>query len=256
MISANTISLLTIVRKELDRVFRIWMQTLIPPVITMGLYFIIFGKFIGSQVSDINGFSYMEFIVPGIIMMAVITNSYLNVVSSFFGSKFQKSVEEILVSPTPDWVIISGYSIGGIVRGLIIGMIVTIVSLFFTKLHIHNILVVFVFVILTAIVFSLAGLINGIYAKSFDDVSIIPTFVLTPLTYLSGIFYSISLLPEFWQFLSKLNPILYMVNGFRFGFLGFSDINIYYGLFMLVLFAVILFAVNLYLFKKGIGLRT
>lgn len=256
MFKKNLISLYTIADKETKRVLRIWMQTLIPPVITMCLYFIIFGNFIGSQIKDIDGFSYMEFIIPGLIMMSVITNSYSNTVSSFYSSKFMRSIEELFVSPTPAWVIITGYVLGGMTRGLLVGFLVTLVSLFFSTLHIHNILIVFVFVLLTSIVFSLAGLINGIFAKSFDDISIIPTFVLTPLTYLSGIFYSISLLPEFWQSVSKFNPILYMVNGFRYGFLGISDINIFFGFGMLIVFTVVLFFINLYLIKKGIGIKT
>jgi ABC-2 type transport system permease protein len=250
------ISLFSIMRKEFFRIIRIWMQTLLPPVITMGLYFIIFGKFIGSQVSDINGFSYMEFIIPGIIMMAVITNSYSNVVSSFFGAKFQRSIEELLVSPTPNWIIILGYTFGGMMRGLMVGFLVTLLSLVFGQLHIHNVWAILAFVLLTSLVFSLAGIINAVFAKKFDDISIIPTFVLTPLTYLSGVFYSIALLPPVWQALSKLNPILYMVNGFRYGFLGFSDINVFLGFGMLVLFAIVLFAINMYLLKKGVGLRS
>lgn len=245
-----------IVDKEVTRILRIWMQTLLPSAITMALYFIIFGKFIGSQVRDINGFSYMQFIVPGIIMLSVITNSFTNVVSAFFSAKFQRSIEELLVSPTPNYIIILGYTASGVFRGLLVGIIVLLVSLlFFTQLHIHNLAIVITFILLTAIVFSLGGLLNAIFAKRFDDISIIPTFVLMPLTYLGGVFYSIKLLPEFWQAVSLFNPILYMVNGFRYGFLGISDINIWIGLGMLVIFAVMLFYANLYLIKKGVGLR-
>lgn len=246
----------TIVDKEIKRILRIWPQTLLPSAITMTLYFIIFGKFIGSQVRDINGFSYMEFIVPGIIMMAVITTSFMNVVSSFFSTKFMRSIEEILVSPTPNWIIITGYSVGGIFRGLLVGVIVLLISLFFTSLQIYNLAVVIVFILLTAIVFSLGGFLNAMLAKKFDDISIIPTFILTPLIYLGGIFYSIKMLPEFWQGISLLNPIIYLVNGFRFGFLGISDINIWIGFGMLVLFTITLFYTNLYLMKKGVGLKT
>jgi len=246
----------TIVDKEITRILRIWMQTLLPSAITMALYFVIFGTFIGSQVRDINGFSYMEFIVPGIIMMAVITNSFMNVVSSFFSTKFMRSVEELLVSPTPNYVILLGYVIGGMFRGLLVGFIVLLISLFFTDINIHNIGIVIVFIILTSLVFSLAGFLNAIFAKKFDDISIVPTFVLTPLTYLGGVFYSISVLPSFWQGLSMLNPILYMVNGFRFGFLGISDINVWIGFIMLILFAVILFYTNLNLMKRGVGLKS
>ena len=245
----------TIVDKEITRILRIWPQTLLPSAITMTLYFIIFGKFIGSQVRDINGFSYMEFIVPGIIMMAVITTSFMNVVSSFFSTKFMRSIEEILVSPTPNWIIITGYSVGGIFRGLLVGIIVLLISLFFTSLQIYNLAVVIVFILLTAIVFSLGGFLNAMLAKKFDDVTIIPTFILTPLTYLGGVFYSIKVLPEFWQGVSLLNPIIYMVNGFRFGFLGISDMNVWIGFGMLIVFTISLFYVNLYLLKKGVGIK-
>jgi len=245
----------TIVDKEITRILRIWMQTLLPPAITMTLYFLIFGTFIGSQVRNIDGFSYMEFIVPGIIMMSVITSSFMNVVSSFFSTKFMRSVEELLVSPTPNYVILTGYVVGGMFRGLLVGLIVSLISLFFTNINIHNMGIVVVFILLTSLVFSLGGFLNAIFAKKFDDISIIPTFVLTPLTYLGGVFYSISVLPPVFQGLSLLNPILYMVNGFRFGFLGISDINIWIGFTMLVAFAVILFYINLNLMKKGVGLK-
>ena len=254
--SIASVALITILRKEITRFLRIWMQTLLPSVITTTLYFVIFGSFIGSRIQDIHGFRYVDFIAPGLIMMAVITNSYSNVVSSFFGTKFQKSVEELLVSPTPPWAIICGYSCGGVLRGILVGILVSMVSLFFTKLAIFNIAMVILYVLLTSIVFSLAGLSNAIFAKKFDDISIVPTFVLTPLTYLGGIFYSISSLPSFWQKISMANPILYMVNGFRYGFLGFSDINIWFGLGMLVFFSAILFTLNLFLIKRGIGLRS
>ena len=252
----NYVAFRTIVDKEITRILRIWMQTLLPSAITMSLYFIIFGQFIGSQVRDIDGFSYMEFIVPGIVMMAVITNSFTNVVSTFFFSKFQRSIDEILISPTPNWVILTGYVTGGVFRGLFVGIIVLAISLFFTNLQIHNLAVIVVFILLTAIVFSLGGFLNAILAKKMDQVSIVPIFVLTPLTYLGGVFYSIKVLPEFWQGVSLLNPILYMVNGFRFGFLGISDINVWIGFWMLVLFTVVLFYINLYLLKKGIGIKT
>lgn len=252
----NLISLGSIARKEMVRIFRIWVQTLVPPVITMTLYFIIFGSFIGSQLRDIGGYDYMAFIAPGLIMMAIITNSYSNTVSSFFSTKFQRNIEELLVSPTPDWVIVLGYISGGMTRGLSVGFLVSLVSLLFVRLPIFNIFHTVLFAILTSFVFSLAGMINGIFARKFDDISIIPTFVITPLTYLGGVFYSISLLPELWQTVSKVNPIIYMINGFRYGFLGISDINVWVGLGMLVLFSVLLFSVNLYLLKKGTGIRT
>jgi ABC-2 type transport system permease protein len=246
----------TIARRETTRIFRIWVQTLVPPVITMTLYFIIFGSFIGSQLADIKGYSYMAFIAPGLIMMSIITNSYTNTVSSFFSTKFQRNIEELLVSPAPDWVIILGYISGGVVRGLSVGFLVSLVSLFFVRLPLFSITYTVLFAFLTSVVFALAGMINGIFAKKFDDISIIPTFVITPLTYLGGVFYSISLLPVFWQTVSKANPIIYMIDGFRYGFLGASDISVVAGLGMLVLFSVVLFSVNLYLLKKGIGTRT
>lgn len=250
------IALTTIARKEIIRIFRIWVQTLVPPVITISLYFLIFGSFIGSQLREIEGFSYMAFIAPGLIMMSIITNSYTNTVSSFFSAKFQRNVEELLVSPTPDWVIILGYVAGGMVRGLSVGFLVSVISLVFIRMPIHNIFYIVIFALLTSFVFALAGMINGLLAKKFDDISIIPTFVITPLTYLGGVFYSITLLPAFWQNISKANPIVYMVNGFRYGFLGVSDINASTGLAMLIVFAILLFIINLYLLKKGVGVRS
>jgi len=254
--NSDLISLKSIARKEVVRIFRIWIQTLVPPVITMSLYFLIFGGFIGSQIGNIDGYNYMAFIAPGLIMMSIITNSYTNTVSSFFSTKFQRNIEELLVSPTPNWVIILGYVAGGMTRGLCVGILVTAVSLIFTKISVHNSFFIVLFAFLTSFVFSLAGMINGIYAKKFDDVSIIPTFVITPLTYLGGVFYSLSLLPDFWQTISKANPIIYMINGFRYGFLGIADINVWTGVGMLLLFAVLLFSANLYLLAKGVGIRS
>jgi ABC-2 type transport system permease protein len=250
------IALATIVRKEIVRFTRIWVQTLLPPVITMTLYFIIFGALIGSRIGEMGGFSYMEFVVPGLIMMSIITNSYSNVVSSFFGVKFQKSIEEVLVSPTPNYIILLGYVFGGVARGLLVGLIVTVVSLFFTHLKIHSLLVTVSIVSLTSVVFALAGFVNAIFARTFDDISIVPTFVLTPLTYLGGVFYSISLLPEFWQGVSKLNPILYMVNAFRYGILGVSDIHIGMAFVGVGVFIVLLTAICLYLLAYGTRLRS
>ncbi|ANO33649.1 ABC transporter permease [Vibrio breoganii] len=242
--------------KEINRFMRIWVQTLVPPAITMTLYFIIFGNLIGSRIGQMNGFSYMEYIVPGLIMMSVITNSYSNVASSFFSSKFQKNIEELLVAPVPTYVIISGYVMGGVVRGLLVGTIVTFVSLFFVDLQVQHWGVIIATVFMTSVVFALGGLINAVFAGTFDDISIIPTFILTPLTYLGGVFYSISLLPEFWQGVSKINPIVYMVNAFRYGFLGVSDVDIVSSFTVLTLFVVILFAVAYRLVDKGIGLRS
>lgn len=220
------IALAALVRKEVRRFMRIWVQTLIPPVVTTALYFVIFGQLIGSRIGEMGGFDYMSFVVPGLIMMSVINNSYSNVASSFYNAKFNKSVEELLVSPTPTYIILLGYVIGGVCRGLAVGIIVTVVSLVFTSLEIYSLTAIFFVILFTAVVFSLAGLINGIYANSFDDISIIPTFVLTPMTYLGGVFYSVSLLPDFWETVSRFNPVLYVVNAFRYGFLGISDVNL------------------------------
>ena len=246
-------SLLT---KEINRFTRIWVQTLVPPAITMTLYFIIFGSLIGSRIGEMNGFSYMEYIVPGLIMMSVITNSYSNVASSFFSSKFQRNIEELLVAPVPNYVIILGFVMGGVVRGLLVGTIVTFVSLFFVDLQVDHWGIIIATVFMTSVVFSLGGLINAVYARTFDDISIIPTCGLTPLTYLGGVFYSISLLPDFWQGVSKLNPIVYMVNAFRYGFLGVSDVGIVTSFSVLTVFVVALYAVAHYLVTKGIGLRS
>lgn len=246
----------SLISKEINRFTRIWVQTIIPPAITMTLYFIIFGNLIGSRIGQMGGFSYMEYIVPGLIMMSVITNSYSNVASSFFSAKFQKNIEELLVAPVPNYIIIAGFVGGGVVRGLLVGCMVTMVSLFFVDLNIAHWWVIIITVIMTSIVFSLGGLINAVYANTFDDISIIPTFILTPLTYLGGVFYSISLLPEFWQSVSKLNPIVYMVNAFRYGFLGVSDVNIATSFAVLALFIVSLYGLAWYLITKGIGIRS
>lgn len=245
----------TIVIKEVRRFTRIWTQTLLPPVITMVLYFVIFGSLIGRRIGQMEGIDYVSFVAPGLIMMSVLTNSYGNVVSSFFGTKFSRCLEELLVSPTPNYVILLGYVIGGVSRGLIVGAFVTLTSLFFTDIQIHNLFIVIVTIFLTSVLFALAGLVNGVFAKNFDDVNIIPTFLLTPLTYLGGIFYSISLLPEFWQVVSKFNPILYMVNAFRYGFLGISDVNVGLALTMICVFIVGFASFALYLLEHAKGLR-
>jgi ABC-2 type transport system permease protein len=245
----------TIVTKEVRRFVRIWPQTLLPPAITMSLYFIIFGQLIGSRIGEMGGFSYMQFIIPGLIMMAVITNSYANVASSFYSAKFQRSIEELLVSPTPNHIILLGFIIGGTLRGLIVGVMVTLVSLFFSQLHIAHPVIMLFTVVLTAILFSIGGFINAIYANSFDDISIIPTFVLTPLTYLGGVFYSISLLPPLWQNLSLANPILYLINVFRYGVLGVSDIPPITSLLALCVLCLILYVVAYRLLKAGFAGR-
>ncbi|GMR08920.1 MAG: ABC transporter permease [Gammaproteobacteria bacterium] len=250
------IGLKTIVVKEVLRFTRIWVQTVIPPVITIGLYFIIFGNLIGPQIGDMQGHSYMDFIVPGLIMMSVITNSYANVVSSFYSAKFQHNIEEMLVSPLPHYIILVGYVIGGVARGIVVGIAVTLVSMLFTTLNIHDLPVLISIVILTAVLFSLAGFVNGVFAQSFDDITIIPTFVLTPLTYLGGVFYSISMLPDFWQKVSLANPILYMVNAFRFGFLGVKDISLGVSYMIIIVFIVFMYVFCLHLLNRGYGVRT
>lgn len=254
-LALNLVATKTIVRKEMIRVLRIWVQTIVPPAITATLYFIIFGNLIGTRIGTMDGFDYMQYIAPGLIMMSVITNSYGNVVSSFFGAKFARHVEEMLVSPMSNSAIVLGHVAGGVLRGVLVGLLVTAVALFFTKLEVRHPLVTVSVVLLSSAVFSLAGFINAVYAKKFDDISIIPTFVLTPLTYLGGVFYSISLLPEFWQKVSLANPILYMVNAFRFGILGTSDIGIGRAYAILVIFVVALFVVCQQLMRRGIGIR-
>ncbi len=253
--NGNLVALQTILGKEIRRFTRIWIQTLVPPAITVMLYFVIFGNLIGSRIGEMGGYSYMQFVVPGLIMMGVITNSYSNVVSSFFGAKFHHSVEELLVSPVSNSVILAGYVLGGVTRGLLVGLIVTVLTLFFADVSIHNIWITVTIVLLTATLFSLMGFINAVYANSFDDISIIPTFVLTPLIYLGGVFYSINLLPAFWAGLSQLNPILYMVNAFRYGILGYSDINIYYAFLIVIFFNVLLWFFCLRLLSSGTRLR-
>lgn len=250
-----TIAFYTIARKDTVRMVRLWKQTFLPSVVTMSLYFAVFGTFIGSQLPDINGFSYVLFIVPGLIMMSVITNAYSNTSTAFFMAKFMKNIDEIIVSPTPDWVIIGGYVTAGIVRGFIVGLLVLLTSLFFTHLVIYNIAAVLGAFVLTCILFSLAGLLNAMFAETFDSISIVPTFVLTPLTYLGGVFYSVDRLPEFWQIISYFNPILYMVNAFRYGFLGISDVSLTLAFSILISLTVLFLILILWLFKKGIGMK-
>lgn len=250
------IAFTSILHKETHRFMRIWVQTLVPPAITISLYFVIFGTLIGSRIGEMGGFDYMSFIVPGLIMMSVITNSYSNVASSFFSAKWQRNVEEMLVAPVPNYVIVAGYVGGGMARGILVGLIVTLISLFFVDIQIHNLGVIILTVMLTSAMFSLAGLINAVFAKSFDDISIIPTFVLTPLTYLGGVFYSLSLLPEFWQYVSAANPVVYMVNAFRYGFLGISDVSLTVAFGVILAFISAFYATAMYLISKGIGLRS
>ncbi len=251
----NFVAYKTILIKEILRFSRIWLQTIIPPAITMGLYFIIFGQLVGSQLSDIDGYTYMDYIVPGLIIMSIISNSYSNVVSSFYGTKFHHHIEELLVSPIANLTIIAGYVSGGVARGLIVGIIVTLVSLFFTQISIHSYIITLLVALLTAILFSLAGLINAIFANSFDDISIVPTFILTPLTYLGGVFYSIEMLPEFWQNVSLVNPVLYVVNAFRMGMLGVSDASLSVAILIIISFIILLTSICLWLLRKGVGIK-
>ena len=251
----NAIAYYTLVRKEVVRMTRIWSQTFLPSIVTTTLYYTIFGAFIGSQIAPIHGFSYIQFIVPGLVMMAIITNAYSNVVGGFFGMKFQKNFEEIMVSPTPNWVVVLGFVTGGVIRGMIVGVLVLLCSLFFTHLTIFSFFVLFAAALLTSVLFSLAGLLNGIFAKGFDGISIVPVFVLTPLTYLGGVFYSVDRLPPLWRTISLFNPILYMVNAFRYGFLGISDTPLLFSFSILIVLTGVLFATAIFLFQKGIGMR-
>lgn len=250
------VSLKTIIRREVVRFTRIWLQTILPPVITTTLYYLIFGKLIGPRIGMIGEYSYIEYIVPGLIMMSIITNSYANVVASFYGAKFQRNIDEMLVSPTPNYIVVLGFAAGGMARGLCVGLAVTLVSVFFTELHMQHAMVVLTTAILTAMLFSLAGLVNAIFANSFDDINIVPTFVLTPLTYLGGVFYSIGMLPQFWQNVSLANPILYMVNAFRYGVLGVSDIPLPVSYTIILAFIIALFMLNLFLMHRSTGLRS
>ena len=250
------VALLTLMRKEIRRYTRIWSQTLLPSAITMSLYFLIFGSLIGSRIGEMGGVSYMEFVVPGLIMMAIVTNSYANVVSSFFGSKFNDSIEELLVSPTPNHIILLGFVSGGVSRGMLVAVIVTIVSSLFVELHIHSYAVVVAVVALTSILFSLCGLINAVFANTFDDINIVPTFVLTPLTYLGGVFYSLELLPDFWAKVSQANPLVYVVNAFRFGVLGVSDVSVGFAFAMIGAFTLVAYLYASHLLRTGRRLRT
>jgi ABC-2 type transport system permease protein len=245
----------TMVRKEFTRILRIWSQTLLPPVVTMSLYFVIFGGFVGSQVRPIEGFTYMQYIVPGLVMMSIITSSYMNTVSTFYFSKWQRVIDEILVSPMPSWAVIAGFVSGGVIRAFLTGILVLVTSLFFTHLVIFNVFILFGAAFLTSILFSLAGIINAIYAKGFDAISIVPNFVLTPLTYLGGVFYSVHLLPHFWAQLSLFNPILYMVNAFRYGFLGVSDVSVVHAFYVMGGTALVMLIWVLLLFRSGAGLK-
>ncbi|MEO7200627.1 MAG: ABC transporter permease [Dokdonella sp.] len=252
----NLTALYTVARREVTRILRIWAQTLVPPAITMTLYFLIFGSLIGSRIGDMGGYDYMDFIVPGLVMMSIIQNSYGNISSSFFGAKFGRHVEELLVSPMPNWVILGGYVAGGVLRGLMVGVIVLCIAMLFTTVRVPHPLVMVSTVLLGATIFSLAGFINAVFARKFDDVAIVPTFILTPLTYLGGVFYSITLLPQWAQVLTKANPIFYMVNAFRYGLLGSSDMPLSVAYALMIGFVLLLGGLALWLLNKGIGLRS
>ena len=254
--SVNWIAFKTLVVKEIRRFMRIWVQTIVPPAVSAVLYMMIFGKLIGSRIGVMDGHSYIDFVVPGIIMMAVITNSYSNAVSSFFSAKFQQHIEEILIAPVHNWVILLGFVVGGVCRGLAVGALVAAVSLLFTDISVENPLVTLLVVVLTSTLFAIGGVINSVYAQSFDDISIIPNFVLTPLTYLGGIFYSVKLLPDFWYNVSLINPVLYMVNGFRYGILGSSDFPIWWSFLVILIFILLLSAIALHLMNKGVGIKS
>ena len=252
------ISFYTMLRKDIVRMFRIWVQTFLPSIITSALYFSVFGTVLGSRIGEMQGVDYMPFVVPGLVMLAIVTTSYANTSFTFFSSKFfARSIDEILVSPTPPWLLVVGFAGGGVVRGVLVGALVLIVSLFFTDLSltIHNAIIILEFAALTALVFSLAGLVNGIYAKTIDGINIIPTFVLAPLVYLGGIFYSVHTLPSWWQTITYANPLFYLVNGFRYGFLGIADIPLSISLGVLLAMAVALVAINWYFIRTGLGLR-
>jgi ABC-2 type transport system permease protein len=246
----------TIVVKEVLRFMRIWIQTVLPPAVTTALYFVIFGKLIGEQIGEMDGYRYIDFIVPGLILMSVISNSYANVVSSFYSSKFQRHIEELLISPVPNAVILAGYVTGGVARGIVVGITVTLVSMFFSDWQIYSYGITLLVFVLTSMLFAMGGFINAIYANSFDDISIVPTFVLTPLTYLGGVFYSISMLPEFWQKMSLFNPVFYMINAFRYGLIGTSDISMPLAFGIIVGFIILLAAFSLSLLRRGVGIKS
>jgi ABC-2 type transport system permease protein len=252
----NLIALGTIVRREVNRILRIWGQTLVPPAITMTLYFLIFGGLIGSRIGDMGGYTYMEFIVPGLVMMSVIQNSYANISSSFYGAKFGRHVEELLVSPMPNWVILAGYVAGAVLRGLVVGAIVLLIAMLFTKVRVPHPFVTLTTVLLGATIFALAGFVNAVYAKKFDDIAIVPTFILTPLTYLGGVFYSVKLLPPWAEAATHANPVFYMVNAFRYGLLGSSDVPLWVAYALMLGFVAALTALGLWLLRRGVGLRS
>ncbi len=252
---AEWVGFTTIIIREFSRIVRIWGQTIVPPVVTATLYFVIFGSLIGRRVGQVGGYDYMQFIAPGLIMMTVITNSYGNVVSSFFGAKFGKHLEELLVSPLPNWLILTGYVAGGMLRGFLVGAVVTVVAFFFTHFTLLHVFAVLSAVVLTSIVFALGGFINALFAKNFDQISWFPTFVLAPLTYLGGVFYSVKMLPAWAQVVSRANPILYMVSAFRYGFLGTSDVDLRLAYGIMIAAVGLMFGLALTLMNRGAGIR-
>ncbi len=252
------IAFYTMLRKDVVRIFRIWAQTFLPSIVTSVLYFLVFGTVLGSRIGEMQGVDYMSFVVPGLVMLAIVTSAYSNSSFTFFQSKFfMRSIDEMLVSPMPPWLIIAGFVSGGVIRGVLVGALVMAVSLFFTGLHlaVFNLLIILTFAILTAVVFALAGLVNGVYAKSIDGINIVPTFVLTPLVYLGGVFYSVHSLPQLAQYVTYGNPIFYLINGFRYGFLGIADIAIWISFAVLAVITVVLIAINWYLIRTGLGLK-
>lgn len=252
------IAFYTMLRKDVVRMFRIWVQTFLPSVITSSLYFLVFGTVLGSRIGEMQGVDYMQFVVPGLVMLAIVTTSYANTSFTFFSSKFfMRSIDELMVSPMPPWLIIAGFVGGGIIRGVLVGALVLLVSLFFTGLtiSIHSGLIILGFALLTSLVFALAGLVNGIYAKSIDGINIVPTFVLTPLVYLGGVFYSVHALPEWWQWITYSNPLFYLINGFRYGFLGITDVSLATSVTLLLGMVVALIALNWYFIRTGLGLK-
>lgn len=252
------IAFYTMIRRDVIRMFRIWVQTFLPSVVTSALYFSVFGTILGSRIGQMQGVDYMTFVVPGLVMLAIVTTSYANTSFTFFSSKFfMRSIDELLISPMPPWLIIAGFAGGGVIRGMIVGSLVMIVSLFFTglSLSVHSIMVILSFAVLTALVFALAGLVNGVYAKSIDGINVIPTFVLTPLVYLGGIFYSVHNLPDWWETLTYANPLFYLINGFRYGFLGISDVSLAISVSILLGIIAVLAAINWYLIRTGLGLK-
>jgi len=246
----------TIVTKEILRFARIWVQTIVPPVITTSLYLLIFGGLMGGRIGQMQGIDYLHFIVPGIILMTVIMQSYANTVSSFFMTKYNNSFEELLVSTTPNWVILMGFVSGGIARGFFVGLAVTFTISFFVEIQTYNLLIIAVTFLLTSVMFSLAGFINAVFARTFDDISIVPNFVLLPLTYLGGMFYSIDILPSFWRSVSAFNPIYYMMDAFRLGFLGIGSVELWKAFLVPVIMIVILALIANALLGRGVSIKT